>query len=84
MNTKNSEIATAFVLINCKLGCQSQVADKLKTIKNITEVIQVNGSYDIIAKVEHTTNELRDIITWKIRKISDIASTLTIMKKQDN
>lgn len=79
----SNEIATAFVLINCKLGYQSQVADKLKTIKNITEVIQVSGSYDIIAKVEHTINELRDVITWKIRKISNIASTLTIMKKSN-
>ncbi len=39
------------------------------------------GAYDIIAKVEaDSTDKLRETITWKIRKMSKIRSTLTLMK----
>lgn len=38
------------------------------------------GAYDILAKIESDTIEkLRETITWKIRKIEKIRSTLTLM-----
>jgi DNA-binding Lrp family transcriptional regulator len=38
------------------------------------------GAYDILAKIESSTVEtLRETITWKIRKIEKIRSTLTLM-----
>ena len=38
------------------------------------------GAYDILAKVEASLVEkLRETITWKIRKIANIRSTLTLM-----
>jgi DNA-binding Lrp family transcriptional regulator len=38
------------------------------------------GAYDILAKVELSLVEaLRETITWKIRKIAKIRSTLTLM-----
>ena len=38
------------------------------------------GAYDILAKIESTTVDvLRETITWKIRKIDQIRSTLTLM-----
>ncbi len=38
------------------------------------------GAYDILAKVESEQVEaLRETITWKIRKIDKIRSTLTLM-----
>jgi len=76
---KNTEIITAFVLINCKSGYQSQTADELREIKNVIDVTQVNGPYDIIVTVEDTSLKgLREIITWKIRTLSNISSTLTM------
>ena len=39
------------------------------------------GAYDILTKVESTQVEtLRETITWKIRKIPKIRSTLTLME----
>jgi len=38
------------------------------------------GAYDILAKIESpTVDVLRETITWKIRKIDQIRSTLTLM-----
>ena len=38
------------------------------------------GAYDILAKIESPQGEdLRETITWKIRKIGKIRSTLTLM-----
>jgi DNA-binding Lrp family transcriptional regulator len=75
-----SELATAYVLINCELGSEQKVIDQIKPIDGVKEVRGVFGAYDILAKVETASVEqLREIITWKIRKIDRIRSTLTLM-----
>lgn len=73
-------MATAYVLINCDLGSEQKVIDQIKPMDGIREVKGVFGAYDILAKIETTTAEqLRETITWKIRKIDRIRSTLTLM-----
>ncbi|MFB5606183.1 MAG: Lrp/AsnC ligand binding domain-containing protein [Nitrosarchaeum sp.] len=73
-------MAVAFVLINCELGSEESVISELKSISGVTEVHGVFGAYDILARVESKEVEtLRETITWKIRKISKIRSTLTLM-----
>jgi DNA-binding Lrp family transcriptional regulator len=73
-------MAVAFVLINCELGSEESVITELKSIGGVTEVHGVFGAYDILARVESKEVEtLRETITWKIRKISKIRSTLTLM-----
>ncbi|EGG41120.1 Lrp/AsnC ligand binding domain-containing protein [Candidatus Nitrosarchaeum limnium] len=73
-------MATAYVLINCDLGSEESVISELKTIDGVKEVHGVFGAYDILAKVESKQVEsLRETITWKIRKIQKIRSTLTLM-----
>ena len=73
-------MATAYVLINCDLGAEEFVISELKTIEGVVEVHGTFGAYDILAKVEAALVEkLREIITWKIRRIVKIRSTLTLM-----
>jgi DNA-binding Lrp family transcriptional regulator len=73
-------LATAYVLINCDLGSEESVISELKSIEGVTEVHGIFGAYDILAKVESKQVEtLRETITWKIRKIPKIRSTLTLM-----
>ncbi|MEW6043875.1 MAG: Lrp/AsnC ligand binding domain-containing protein [Thermoproteota archaeon] len=73
-------MATAYVLINCELGSEQRVIDQIKPIDGVKEVRGVFGAYDILAKIETASVErLREIITWKIRKIDRIRSTLTLM-----
>jgi DNA-binding Lrp family transcriptional regulator len=73
-------MATAYVLINCELGSEESIISQLKTVEGIIEVHGTFGAYDILAKIESSTVEaLRETITWKIRKIEKIRSTLTLM-----
>jgi len=42
------------------------------------------GAYDILVKVESANEKnLRDTITWKIRKLNRARSTLTLMIIED-
>ena len=73
-------MATAYVLINCELGSEEAIISQLKNLEGVIEVHGTFGAYDILAKIESSTGEaLRETITWKIRKIEKIRSTLTLM-----
>ncbi len=73
-------MATAYVLINCELGAEEFVISELNSIDGVIEVHGTFGAYDILAKVQSDQVEsLRETITWKIRKILKIRSTLTLM-----
>ena len=62
------------------MGFEDVVILELKSIKGVVEVHGTFGAYDILAKVESGQVEvLRETITWKIRKIPKIRSTLTLM-----
>ena len=73
-------MVTAYVLINCDLGSEESVISELKSLEDVVEVHGTFGAYDILAKVEtELVEKLRETITWKIRKIDKIRSTLTLM-----
>jgi len=73
-------MAEAYILINSEIGSEEQVISALKTIDGIKEVHGTFGAYDILAKIESPqVEDLRETITWKIRKIDKIRSTLTLM-----
>jgi len=70
----------AYVLINCDLGSEEKIMSELKSTDGVDEVHGAFGVYDIIAKISSAeSNSLREIITWKVRKIPKIRSTLTLM-----
>ena len=67
-------------MINCELGSEESVIAELKTMTDVVEVHGTFGAYDILAKVEsEQVEKLRETITWKVRKIPKIRSTLTLM-----
>ena len=73
-------MVTAYVLINCDLGSEEDVIDALKNVEDVKEIQGTFGAYDIIAKIDNSKlDTLRETITWKIRKIDKIRSTLTLM-----
>ena len=73
-------MAEAYILINCEIGSEEQVINALKNIDSVKEVHGTFGAYDILAKIESPeVEDLRETITWKIRKIDKIRSTLTLM-----
>lgn len=71
---------TAYVLINCDLGSEDDIIRELKKMPEAVEVSGVYGVYDIIAKVSSNNMEkLRETITWHVRKIDKVRSTLTMI-----
>ena len=70
----------AFVLINADLGAEEELVKELKEMDNVKEVYTVYGVYDIIVKVEaDTMDKVKDTITWKIRRMDKVRSTLTMI-----
>lgn len=71
---------TAYVLINCDLGSEEEI---LREVKKLSEVIEVNGVYgvyDIVVKIKSDTmDKLRETITWHVRRIDKVRSTLTMI-----
>jgi len=78
-------LATSYILINSDLGTDEAIIGKIKEIldgeNNIQYEIQdVYGVYDIILKLSSDDiKTLRSTITNKIRKITSVQSTLTMM-----
>ena len=69
----------AFVLINSELGKEEELLKELRSIENVKETHFVYGVYDVIVKVEAESMEkLKDLITFKIRRLNDVRSTLTM------
>jgi len=72
----------AFVLLNTELGREENIIKDLKKLEEVKEVFRVYGVYDIIAKVESDTmDKVKETITWKLRKLTDVKSTLTLIIK---
>jgi len=78
-------VPTAYVLLNSDLGNDETIVNELKQILAAEsevnyEVQGVYGVYDIILKISaDNAEDLRSIITNKIRKINKVQSTLTMM-----
>ena len=88
---KNFHVPTAYVLLNSDLGSDESIISEVKQVlanEDVKfEVHGVYGVYDIVLKLSSDNAEkLRGIITNKIRKISKVQSTLTMMviEEQEN
>jgi len=70
----------AFVLMNAELGSEDSLVNELKKLESVKEVYQVYGVYDIVAQVESDTmDKVKETITWKLRKLDGVKSTLTMI-----
>jgi DNA-binding Lrp family transcriptional regulator len=74
----------AFVLINVESGTETEVIKELRAITGVVESYFSYGVYDIIAKVKaDNLDGLKDLITLRIRNISKVRSTLTLILTED-
>jgi len=70
----------AYVLLNCELGSEEHLMDKLIEFEGVTEVRGVFGAYDIFAIVKSPKVEmLNEIIRTKIGKMQKIKGSLTLI-----
>ncbi|MGA3192397.1 MAG: Lrp/AsnC ligand binding domain-containing protein [Candidatus Bathyarchaeia archaeon] len=74
------QMPTAFVLINTEIGSEADVLKDLKKVEGVEEANAVYGVYDIIARVKaDTMDRLKEIVTWKVRRLDKVRSTLTMI-----
>jgi len=73
----------AFVFMNIDAGAEQQVIDELRKVQNVKEAYLVYGVYDAVAKIEaETMDKLKEIVTWKVRRLEKVRSTLTTIVMQ--
>lgn len=71
---------SAYVLINTEIGSECDVLKELKKVEGVQEAIITYGAYDIVAKVTAKAMEkLKEIVTWQIRRLDKVRSTLTMI-----
>ena len=70
----------ALVCINTSLDSVEEVAQELRACDEVKEVFLVHGVYDILAKVEgETLDDLTNVINRRIRSLSKVHSTLSLL-----
>jgi len=76
----SEKVPAAFVLINAEIGSEDEVLKELRKMDNVKEAYVVYGVYDIVAKVEaETMDKLKEVVTWKVRRLNKVRSTLTMI-----
>jgi len=76
-------MTSAYLLIKAKKDHKQDLMESLKQIKELIEINETVGVYNIVAKIEsNDVEKLRDIVLWKIRILDSVKSVLVI--KQTN
>ena len=77
-------VHTAFVLVKSDIGVESDVLREIKKVEGVEEAYALYGTYDILARVSsQSMEELKQIVTWRIRKLDGITATLTLMAQEN-
>lgn len=75
----------AFVLINTEIGSESDVLKTLKKVDGVVEAYSVYGVYDVIAKIKaDSMDKLKEMVTWNIRRLDKVRSTLTMIVTEES
>ncbi len=74
----------AYVMLNCDLGAEEEIVEKLKTLENVLHISETMGAHDMLVKLEAENFEkVREVITWNIKNIPKVRTTVTLVEKED-
>jgi len=74
----------AYVLINVESGFEEDVVHTIRNVPGVEEAYYSYGVYDIIIKVKaETMEQLKDMVTKRVRTISRVRSTLTLIMMEE-
>jgi DNA-binding Lrp family transcriptional regulator len=76
-------MSNAFVFLNCDIGTELEIIDKMNKIAGVSETVRVSGIYDIIAKVREESKESISRLVKQIRGIDNVRSSLTMIVAED-
>ncbi|MGI0003209.1 MAG: Lrp/AsnC ligand binding domain-containing protein [Nitrosopumilaceae archaeon] len=76
-------MSKAYVLISCEPGSDDYVVSNLKAISSVKSAYGTFGLYDVIAKIEASTEaDLKNDLMKRIRKLDKIQGTITLMAEE--
>lgn len=74
----------AYVMLNCELGAESEIIEKLKELEEVKDVFETIGIHDMMVKLQADNFEkIREIVSWSIQKLPKVRSTATLIKKDN-
>ncbi len=74
----------AYVLFNVESGSEDKVLRQLKSLGSVEESYISYGVYDLVIRIKaDTMEELKDLVTYKIRTIKEVRSTLTLIQMEE-
>ncbi|HNZ87008.1 MAG TPA: Lrp/AsnC ligand binding domain-containing protein [Methanofastidiosum sp.] len=71
----------AFIVCVVQPGAEEDVVEKISNMKNVLEVHELYGEYDMIVKVNVKELGELDILTSSIRRVPGVQMTSTMIKK---
>jgi DNA-binding Lrp family transcriptional regulator len=74
----------AYVLFNVESGSEDSVLKQVKSLGSVEESYISYGVYDLVIRIRaDTMEELKDLVTHKIRTIKQVRSTLTLIQMEE-
>lgn len=77
-----SEVIKAYVVATVKRGREHDAAQKIREMKEVTEVLVTYGLYDIVVRIEAKSLGQLDKIVTDIRQMPEIKQTSTLVGAQ--
>lgn len=74
----------AYVMINCELGAEAEIIEKLRELEQVLDVFETIGTHDMLVKLQAENFEkIREVVSWNIQKMDKVRSTGTLIKKDN-
>jgi len=74
----------AYVMLNCELGAEAEIIEKLNELEQVTDVFETIGTHDMLVKLQADNFEkIREIVSWNIQKLPKVRSISTLIKKDN-
>lgn len=74
-----AEVVRAYVVATVKRGTEHEVAEKIRKMRDVTEVLVTYGLYDLVIRIEAKSLGHLDKIITEIRQIEEIEQTSTLV-----
>jgi uncharacterized protein with GYD domain len=72
-------MSRAFVFLNCDVGLEDAVIEKMRGISGVSQTMGLKGVYDIVAELHANSDKDMSKIVKKVRSIANVRSCLTII-----
>ena len=74
----------AYVMLNCELGTEAEIIEKLKELEQVTDVFETIGTHDMLIKLQADNFEkIREIVSRNIQQLPKVRSTSTLIRKDN-